>query len=92
MGLTPDEIDALDVPTAAQMVKLWKWLIAELGSNPEGSVQGPNGRGYTFRQLDEAQRMLAFWQRQVLEDAEAVAAAAGTGGYAPTVSYQEPQL
>ena len=78
MAKTPAEIDALEVPTAAQMVKLWKWLIAELGSNPEASVQGPNGRGYTHRQLDEAQRMLRFWMATAAEEA---AAASGAGPF-----------
>jgi len=92
MTLTPAQIDALPDYTAAQMVKLWRNVIATLGSNPSSSVQGPNGRGYTLRQLDEAQRMLAYWNRLALEESEAAAALAGTSGYAPTVSYQEPQV
>jgi hypothetical protein len=36
--------------------------------------------------------MLAYWNRLALEESEAAAALAGTGGYAPTVSYQEPQI
>jgi hypothetical protein len=69
MALTPAEIDALPDYTASQMVKLWRHVIAELGSNPESTVSGPNGRAYTMRQLDEAQRMLTFWLgRQAAED------------------------
>ena len=69
MALTPAEILALDDYTAAEMVKLWRYTIAELGSNPEASVSGPNGRAYTLRSLDEVQRMLEFWiDRAAKED------------------------
>ena len=86
MALTPAEIDALPDYTAAQQVKLWKNLIAELGSNPESTQQGPNGRGYTLRQLDEASRMLEFWLKRELAEASA-ASGAGVFEY---VSLRDP--
>jgi hypothetical protein len=76
MALTPAEIDALDDYPASQMVKLWRHLIAELGSNPEATQQGPNGRGYTLRQLDEATRALQFW---LAREAAEAAATSGAG-------------
>ena len=81
MGLTPAEIDALEIPTASQMVKLIKWAMTELASSPEVNVQGPNGRGYTFRSMDEAQRALQFWLDQEAREA-ADAAGAGCFEYA----------
>ena len=91
MALTPEQIDALDDYSATQMVKLWRHVIAELGSNPEASVNGPNGRAYTLRSLDEAQRMLAYWIAQAAAEAETAAIAAGdySGLASPTVRFVE---
>lgn len=79
MALTPEEIDALPTYSASQMVKLWRYCIAQLGSEgPEAQVTGPNGRTYTLRNLDEAQRMLSFWEQRATAEANA---AAGLGPF-----------
>jgi len=89
MALTPEQIDALPNYTASQMVKLWRSLIAELGSNPEAQQTGPNGRGYTLRNMDEALRMLRFW-----EEREAIEAASSSDdqGQSATVRFVETPL
>ena len=80
MALTPEQIDALPDYTAAQMVKLWTHVVAELGSaGPDAQVVGPNNRSYTLRNLDEAKRMLQFWQERAAMEA---AAAGGPFEYA----------
>jgi hypothetical protein len=84
MARTPAQIDALPDYTNAQMAKLWRNLIAELGSDPEVQTMGPNNRSYTLRNLDEAQRMLLYWEGRAAIDAEA----AGAQG-CPTVRFVE---
>ena len=72
MALTPEEIDALPTYTAAQMAKLWRHVVAELGTaGPDAQVTGPNGRAYTLRNLDEVVRMLKFWEEREAQDASA---------------------
>ena len=89
MVLTPTQIDALDNYTNAQMVKLLRYAIAELGSaGPEASVSVA-GRSWTMADLEKLKSMLAHFSDLAANDADA--AAISTLG-CPVVSYQEPQI
>lgn len=89
MAYTPAQIEALDSYTNAQIVKLLRYCIAELASNPESQVVGPANRSYTFRDMDQLQRMLTRFEQLAAADADATAVET-TG--CPVVTYQEPQV
>lgn len=89
MALTPAEIDALPTYTNAQMVKLLQHCVAELASSPESSVQGPNGRAYTMRDMEQLRSMLRHYEELDAIDLEN-SELATTG--CPVVTYQEPQV
>ena len=64
MPKTPDEIDALDTYTDAQMLKLVRWGIAEVLSNPEVSVS-VGGRSYTLADLNTLREMESHYGAKV---------------------------
>ncbi|HUT60759.1 MAG TPA: hypothetical protein VNA25_23180 [Phycisphaerae bacterium] len=86
MARTPAEIDALADYTNAQMVRLIRWAIAELISDPEMTVTVA-ANTYTHQDLDKLQRMLAHFERAVIDEQDQ--AAADAGGACATVRYQE---
>ena len=64
MAKTPIEIDALDTYTDAQMLKLARWAIVEVKSNPEASVS-VGGRSYTLVDLNTLREMESYWNAKV---------------------------
>ena len=64
MAKTPDEIDALDTYTDAQMLKLVRWAIATVLSNPETSVSVA-GRSYTLADLNTLREMESHYAGKV---------------------------
>jgi len=91
MTLTPGQIDALPDYTNAQMVKALRLLMVTISANPAAEVE-QFGRRWSVHNLTTLENTIAAFEKRAAADAEAAAALAGTGGYAPTVSYQEPQV
>ena len=88
MALTPTEIDALPNYSNAQMAKLLRVAIAELGSNPEATVT-VGGRTCSLQDLDKLRLSLGHFEQAAREDEQA--AALNAGGGCPVVRFQEPQ-
>jgi len=86
---TKADIAALEDFTNAEMVKLYRKLIVDLGAaGPEGQVVGPFNHAYTLRDLRQVQETLKHFEAKAAEDADA-ATITTTG--CPVVQYQEPQ-
>lgn len=62
---TPDEIDALDTYTDAQMLALVRWAVATVLSSPAGASVSVAGRSYTMADLAQLREMETHYAGKV---------------------------
>jgi len=85
--MTPTQIDAADNYTNAQLLKLVRYAIAELLSDPDATVTFGT-RSYTRQNLEALRRQEEFYAARAADDADA--SAVETIG-CPVVRNQEEQ-
>lgn len=61
MAKTPAQIAALDTYTDAEMLKLVRWAIAELVSNPDQATVSVAGRQYGQQDLAKLQELERYY-------------------------------
>jgi len=85
---TPTQVDALDDYTNAQLLKLTRYAIARLVSDPDAAVT-IGGRSYTVHSIDTLRRLEEHYAARAAEDSDG--SAIDTAG-CPVVTNQEAQV